>query len=352
MQLTNEQKEALDILKNRIKQGEKISILQGYAGTGKSTTLRFLLDELNYFQSDVNFVAYTGTAAKLLMDVGLRASTIHRLIYTPIFRYGVCVGFRKKSREDLEGIRLIVVDEYSMLPEELLKDLEQYDIPLLLVGDPEQLPSIGTPNRYVNQYHAILTTVHRQALDSPILWAATKIREREILKEGSYGDILFIGRKHQLNESWLRKDVQFLCGLNDTRHRLNLEISGSPNPMVGEKIILLKNDWDQGLVNGSIGHIKKITKQWDKYKLNFTADDLDYADYLAYFKEFPPRPPRYVKNAFDKAYCITTHKAQGATIDSPMVIIDESSYFKEYKTNWLYTALTRANGKHKVALLR
>lgn len=356
MQLTIEQESALKILKHKVLDKEKTSILQGYAGTGKSTTLRFLLESLGYHESRIHFCAYTGTAAKILMDAGLNASTIHALIYKPIIIAGECVGFTRKDPEELQHLHLIVIDEYSMLPQDILEDLLQYNIPLLLVGDPGQLPPIGEPNEFMGKYDAILTTVQRQALDSPILWAATQIREGKIVKEGTYGDILFVGRKHQLDEQWLRKDVQFLVGLNDSRQKLNTQISGTVNPENGDKIIFLRNDWNKGIVNGTITEIINLRRNFEYYKVTFNLADLKIENYKAYYQEMPKQrrrtygPP--IKNFFDKAYAITVHKSQGQSLDCPIVIMDESYYFREHAVNWIYTAMTRSTGNKPVAWLR
>lgn len=352
MQLTREQEQALKILKARILANERVSVFEGYSGTGKSTTLRFLLESLDYDESEVHFCAYTGTASKLLMDAGLSASTIHRLIYEPIIIKGECVGFSRKAREELKKLKLIVVDEYSMLPQEILVDLMSYDIPLLLVGDPAQLPPIGTPNQFINAYDAILTQVQRQALDSPILWAATKVRQGEVVKEGTYGDILFVGRKHQLDSQWLRRDVQFICGTNQTRHKINLQVSGSPFPEVGDKIIFLKNDWNVGVVNGSVGYISKLGREWGMYVLSVKVDDMYLSKYKAFYQEIPKRSFKKGISLFDKAAAITGHKVIGATIREPICIIDESYCFKEYAKNWIYTVLTRSTGEKPVAWLR
>ena len=349
--LTDEQNNAMITLKNRIKNKEPISILQGYAGTGKSFTLSYLIQELGYSNHSVAFCAFTGAAAKILMDNGLNASTIHRLIYKPIFRNNICIGFRKKHRSELYSLRLIVVDEYSMVSQSILDDLQSFGVPLLLVGDSFQLPPIGKPNQYYNEYNAFLHTVQRQALNSPLLWAATKIREGEILKEGNYDNKLLVGRKHQLDENWLRSDVQFICGTNATRHNLNTKISGSASPQKGDKIIFLRNHFDQGIVNGSITVIDEIYTYYSRYYLDFFYEGIPYKDYISYYQNIPKKT-KYFINTFDKGYAITCHKAQGATIFDPMCIIDESYYFKPNSSKWLYTALTRGTGKKPVALLR
>ena len=359
MGLTDEQYGALKVLKDRIQSGELVSILQGPAGSGKSFTLKCLLEELGYAEDEAYFTAFTGNAAKLLMDNGLNASTIHKLIYKPIVSHGRIIGFAKKPERELRGLKLIIVDEFSMVSEELMKDLLSYKIPLLLVGDHYQLPPIGKPNEFTNQCHARLETVMRQALESSVLWAATRIRKGEIVKEGIHGEgnnALFVGRKHQLDENWLRKDVQFLVGLNQTRVKLNNQISGSALPQVGDKIIFLKNDWESFIVNGSITTLENFTENWrNKYHIAFHYDGMDYERYFAYYQEEPKnhrRTKRDPRNVFDKAFAITTHKAQGSTINAPMCIVDESGVFRQYAKNWQYTALTRSTGNYPVAFLR
>ena len=352
--LTSQQHNALKILKEKIQNKTPITVLQGAAGSGKSFTLSYLIEELNYQSSEVHFCAFTGVAAKLLIDKGLQASTIHKLIYEPIVHRGICIGFRKKTRDLLSHIKLIVVDEYSMVGQELLDDLSSYEIQILLVGDPYQLPPISTPNKFYGYYDVILTQIHRQALESPILWAATQIRNGELLKEGTYGDILFVGRKHQLKEEWLRKDVQFLCGTNTTRKKLNLDISGSVELEKGEKVMFLKNDWSNFIINGSLGKVLDIRKNFDKYKLKVRVDDDLFENYAVYFEpeSVPKRFPKQMKNIVTKGYAITTHKSQGSTIFDSMVIIDESFCFKGDESKWLYTAVSRSAGVKPVALLR
>lgn len=347
--LTDKQNKALKILKNRIVSGEKLSILQGYSGTGKSTVLSFLMEELHYETGQVVFCCFTGSATRLLQQKGLNAQTIHSLIYEPIVKRGVCIGFRKKSWTELDHIRLIVIDEFSMVSDELMTDLESFNIPLLLVGDQAQLSAIGRPNKYINEYDAYLDEVMRQALENPILWAATKLRQGEILKEGTYGDVLFVGRQLQVQEEWKRKDVQFITGTNDVRNRTNLEINGSPDLSIGDKIIFLKNDWDNGIINGTIGNVKFFRKGAKAHILDF-VDDLGvyHKEYIAYFQFQPTQKDQH----FDWAYCLTSTKSQGQTFDCPGVIIDNFHVFREDKIKHQYVALTRFTGNYPVAFLR
>lgn len=350
MSLTNEQENAVKVLLDRYNKNEKITVLQGPAGSGKSYLLSYFINYVSCKPDEVAFVAFTGTAAKILMQKGLYASTIHKLIYDPIIYRGVCIGFRKKAKDRLSHLKLIVVDEFSMVSDVLLKDLMSFNIPIILVGDKNQLPPIGEPNRFINLSHAALTEPVRQALDNPILWAANEIRLGNRLSKGIHGDILFVGHKSQLQQDWLRPDVRIIAGLNATRKKINRQIAGSDIPMVGHRIIFLKNDWGNMITNGTTAEIENLNLiSFSSFKLDFiTDDDMIFKEYKADFqKQTSPK-----KQFFDFAYCLTAHKAQGATYDSPGLIIDESNYFKEYKNHWLYTAITRYTGKYNVAILQ
>lgn len=353
MSLTIEQEQAVKILIDRHHNKETVSILQGPAGSGKSFSLNYLLDYLDYEGHQAAFASYTGTAAKILMGQGLNASTIHSLIYKPIIRKGICVGFKLKERSDFVGLRLIVIDEFSMLPQNILTDLLSFKIPVILVGDQFQLPPIGEPNELVKNAHAILTEPMRQALDNPVLFVANEIRQGKNLAYGTYGDgdskVLIAPRPH-LDPAWVREDVKIIVGLNKTRHKLNLELANSAVPLAGHKIIFLKNDWENMITNGTIAELLEVTQlTMFRYKLKFrTEEGFIYEDYLADFQKQTKPYHQY----FDFAYAITCHKAQGATYDTPGLIFDESFAFREDKYRWLYTAVSRYTGNYNLAIIR
>lgn len=348
--LTREQENAIKILLERYNNNEKITILQGPAGSGKSFLLSHFIQYLATSPRNVAFAAFTGTAAKILINKNLNASTIHKLIYNPIMRRGTCVGFKRKDREELSHLKLIVVDEFSMVSDAILKDLLYFNIPLILVGDKNQLPPIGETNKLINTAHAILTEPVRQALDNPILWAANEIRLEKPLPFGVHGDILFVGKKGDLQTEWLRPDVKIIAGLNNTRKKINSYIAKSDTPQVGHNIIFLKNDWKKMITNGTIATINEISPiYFNKYALSFvTEDNFHYHDYPADFQIQKLPSNQY----FDFSYCLTAHKAQGATYDAPGLIIDESNFFREHRYKWLYTALTRYTGRYNVGILR
>lgn len=353
MKLTLEQERARKLLTQRIVfNKEKISILTGPAGTGKSTVLSFLLQSLGYSKEEVAFVSYTGAAAKVLQKKGLNASTIHSLIYKPIIIRGTCIGFKKEPYENLSNLKLIVVDEFSMLPQDILTDLLSYNIPLLLVGDPYQLEAIGDQNEFVGKTHAHLNNVMRQALDSPLLWAATRIREGKPLYNDIYGNSLLVGRRKDVDESWFRKEVKFIVGTNKTKDEINLMVAGHNGIQKGDNIIFLKNDWKHNIVNGTTAEVLDFKMSFKTFNLDIiTDDDMRMVNYKAIRGE-PVTKKDQKSQRFDLSYAITTHKSQGQTFDQSGLIIDETKYFKGQEKKILYTALTRFTGNYNVALIR
>lgn len=351
MKLTQEQDKALITLSKSIYQ-QPVTVLKGYAGSGKSFTISKFLEYNNF--ENVAFATPTGTAAKVLnmKNPELKAQTIHSLIYDVKRDKQGGFHFVKKNPQELAYLDLIIVDEFSMVDGILMKDLLSFGKPIILVGDPFQLPAVNdfAPNPYLGQTDAFLEEVHRQALDNPILWMATEIRKGNFIKSGVYGDDLYVGVTTDATDDWYRKDVQFLCGTNRTRQQINRKVSGSDEVDRQEKIIFLKNDYESGITNGTIANLDYHVKGGKgRYTLTGkTTDGIEFARYPAYYQS----QLTWDNQFFDKAYAITVHKAQGQTIDSPIVIVDESHNFKGYEDQWLYTAVTRATGEEKVAILR
>jgi len=342
MQLTQEQSKAVDIVADRIDKKEKVTIFTGYAGTGKTTTLNVLLDFVKI--TGVQFVAFTGTAAKRLPG----GQTIHSVIYDVIKRRGEVVGFKLKPRHELAHINLFIVDEYSMVNKELFDDLESLGIPILLVGDKFQLPPIGDPHRYVYaEPHAELTQIHRQAENSPLLKLATMVRMGETLPQGLLGNV-YVGRKNELESSWLRPDVKIICGKNATKDKINFHIAGQDTPKPGDLIMFLKNDMPI-ITNGTTGIVTFARTTYGSSRLDVELETgVSLRQILVDWRVQKIKRHQFV----DFAWASTCHKAQGATYDSAGLIVDESQLFREHADRWIYTALTRYTGNHNLALLR
>lgn len=347
--LTDEQFDIKNSAVEDINRGKKKILIKGPAGVGKSVTISAMENDLERDGRRVQYVAFTGAATKLLMEKGKNASTIHSFIYKPIIRNKIIVGFERKERSEVRSAAdTIIVDEVSMVDEELTRDLEYFSIPIIYSGDDFQLQPINGRNPYYGQHDYYMGQVLRQALDSKVLWAATEIREGRNVLYGNYDGKLLVDSRHNLKDDWYRPDVEFIVGTNNTKDRINSIINGSQYAKKGSKIIFLKNDFANNIVNGTVVELLEITKMGYNTFLTFFNDGVLVDGYRADFKE-----PLIKNNQFfDLAYARTAHKAQGITINAPMVIIDESFLFREQKMNWIYTVLTRSTGNYPVAWLR
>lgn len=348
--LTLEQQEAKEILLTRtIEEEQPISILTGQAGTGKSVLMSSLEEDLSAIGHKIKYVTFTGSASQQLTNKGKDACTIHSLIYTPIIKRGIVVGFQKKPKAEVrQQASIFGVDEISMVSNELMTDLESYGIQIIASGDYFQLPPIGERNKYYGSTNFELKQVQRQALESPLLWAATEVRKGNNVLYGNYKNKLLVDAKHTLDEKWLRKDVVFIVGTNNTKNKINEHINNGAKPKIGSKIMFLKNDFGNDIVNGTEVEILDISKVAYTTYLTFRHNGILYDKYKADYRE------QLMKNNqfFDLSYAKTAHKAQGQTIENPIVIVDESYIARHESKNWQYVALTRGTGNNPVAWLR
>lgn len=383
--------------------------LFGYAGTGKTTLARHLAEGVG---GDVLFAAFTGKAASVLRASGApNAQTLHSLIYTPKERSRERYNELKQELEDvqfmihedrlesgndpdfkprqdlldrierlqgeiraeeknskrpdfalnlespLRDASLLVVDECSMVDEEMAQDILSFKTPVLVLGDPAQLPPVKGTGFFTDATPDImLTEIHRQARDNPIIDLATRVRNGERLRQGSYGESAVIGRATP--ELALASD-QVLVGLNKTRVATNRRMrelkgyTGSPFPLEGEKLVCLRNDKDHGLLNGTLHMSLTDSELLGGYvNLRIRPEDQPGAEPLlipAHPEHFDGDPEQIGywdrRNAqeFTFGYALTTHKSQGSQWGR-VLIIDESGAFRDPGTRqkWLYTAITRA----------
>jgi exodeoxyribonuclease-5 len=327
--------------------------LFGYAGTGKTTLARHIAEGID---GDVVFAAYTGKAALVLRSKGCDdARTIHSLIYRPQDIDSEVPSFVINEQSPANAASLIIVDECSMVDEDLGRDLLSFGRPVLVLGDPAQLPPVKGGGFFTEaQPDFMLTEVHRQAADNPIIRMSMIVREGGRLERGAYGESSVIARD-AIDSATVTRADQVLVGLNRTRKLYNKRLrelfgfSGSL-PEAGDKLVCLKNDRKKGLLNGGIWTVKLMAPaRSGKLRMSLVPEDdaarkpLRVRVLPAFFEseEEIPYTLRRDSDEFDFGYALTVHKAQGSQWND-MVLFDESWAFREHRSRWLYTGITRA----------
>jgi len=333
----------------------QVFYLAGFAGTGKSTLARVLASHARR----VCYAAFTGKAALVMRSKGCEgAKTIHSLIYRPVEGAGETT-FVLSETSDANEADLIVIDECSMVDEELGTDLLSFGVPVLVIGDPAQLPPVKGAGFFTSREpDVMLTEVHRQARDNPIIRMSMDVREGRRLALGAYGDSKVILREDVDRAEVLASD-QLLVGKNATRRSYNArirELRGfKPDvPAIGDRLVCLKNERRKGLLNGSLWNVvdvpPKVKPRDRRHALMIVpSDDVEAQPRLvlvhkAYFLGEDDKLSKEVakgSSAFDFGYALTVHKSQGSQWDK-VYLFDESRIFGRNAMNHLYTAITRA----------
>ena len=378
IKLTDEQSAAVDLAVSGIKTLRPMTKIGGYAGTGKTTLIHAILEAVD---TRVGVVAYTGKAACVLRDKGLRgASTIHSLIYSleemeerhpvtgklePVRRW------MRKPHEDITADAFII-DEASMVGKEILDDLTSYGLPVIAVGDPGQLPPVSKHDvNLMDKPDFVLSKIHRQAEGSGIIRLATEIREggRSFIKNSMralVSEDVVIAPKTEVRHD-PDADV-FICGYNRTRSNLNTicrRRRGFTDPVVnGERIICLSNDRNLGVFNGLMGTVVEVGCTHPRKLHPRGREPIELTGYdlmVLWDSEAEPRQTVVSSYGFgsaqvdwevaaahfndmviaDHGYAITCHKSQGSQWDS-VVVMNEWAPKIWDQARWLYTAVTRA----------
>ena len=404
---------------------QQIFRLFGYAGSGKSTVLRFALSELGLSTSvssrhcvpDVVTATFTGKAALVLRRKGTPARTIHSLIYSVIQATEEEVeaaaakieeakrqargltGFEKTTAEaaieamrqalaqmkhprftlnpqsDAALTKLIVLDEVSMVDEEMARDLMSFKKPILVLGDPGQLPPIKGEGAFTRDApDVMLTEIHRQAEESAIIRLATMARQGEAIGFGQYDAHVAKMRKMDVTPEQALRGGQVICGRNATRFDLNNAMrkaagfagSGVLPSSPLEKIICLKNQNELGLINGMFITLEDIVDEGTHYfsarawnedgeplgplleadgargRLRFYKGHFE--DHLAFDPHRHDRDWRIKRQLSEASFgwAITCHKAQGSQWENVIVWDDGLGQGEADRRRWLYTAITRA----------
>lgn len=365
MSFSQQQSDAIQAVRQWLddKTGPQVFRLFGYAGSGKTTIAKELASEV---KGTVLFACFTGKAALVLRKKGcFGATTIHSLIYTPVHLPGGRVEFELKEDSAARSAALLVIDEVSMVGDDLAKDLLSFGTKVLVLGDPAQLPPVAGEGFFINsEPDFMLTEVHRQAQDNPIIRMSMDVREGRRLQVGQYGDSLVVPR-FTLSPSRLQDIVngsdQVLCGTNRTRQILNAQsrelkgLNGMPDaamPTVGDRVVCLKNKKDKGLFNGGLFDVLSVANDKDTSQMELRSldEDTDPVHVTVPMELFVVSDKK--KNWYDflsyeeftYGWALTVHKSQGSQWDN-VTVFDESGAFREHAAKHLYTAITRAAEK-------
>ena len=345
---------------------EKVLVITGSPGTGKSTILNVIINFFIQLGNSILLGAPTGRASKRLTEAtGYEARTIHRMLkYQPKIN-----KFLKNADDPLEA-DLIVIDEASMLDIRLFKSLLQaidLNSRLILVGDVDQLPAVGPGNVLSDIINSgsfpvvRLDRIYRQDGNSQIIYNAHRIRDGmyPVLKKSKYNDFFYIERSEpestvemiislmmkRLPENFGYdpvKDIQIIVptnkgvvGVNNLNAKIQEILGRAENYSsksgigfrINDKVIQLKNDYEKEVYNGDIGFIKFIDLEMKEVIVDFDGKSVSY--------DF------YDLDQLSLSYAISIHKSQGSEFKCVLIPILTSHYML-LQRNLLYTAITRA----------
>ncbi len=330
----------------------------GYAGTGK-TTLAVELRSMIPNHGRVHYACYTGKASSVMARKGcVGARTIHSLIYKPVENSRGETEFVICDDADILSADLIVIDEGSMVDADMRDDILSFGAKVLCFLDPFQLPPVSGAGALTDGApDVMLTEIHRQAADNPIIRLSLDLREGKWLKPGNYGESR-VCAMDQLSPDDISKAGIRLVGRNATRHQWNAtmrKIRGfsAPIPLRGDQLVCLRNNKDNGLVNGTIWRVDSAqARSSGKVNLKLTCDDEGF--YPSHVETIAHPEPfrgaeilgdwrdRKLFDEFDYGYTLTVHKAQGS--QWPHVVVkNEAGVFRDDALRWIYTAITRAS---------
>lgn len=365
MDFSPQQKKASELISNWLsKRNEQVFYLAGYAGTGKTTIAKKLSQQAD---GKTVFAAYTGKAAVVMRKSGcIDANTIHSTIYKSVrdemtgkytFHFdhaGVC-----------SDAGIIVIDECSMVGEDIGADLLRYDKPVLVLGDPAQLPPVKSGGFFTNREpDMMLTEIHRQAEGNPIIQLATMVRNGHRPAINTYGQSAVIDST-SITTDMVSEADQVLVGRNNTRELYNgrlREILNLPKPLpvAGDRLVCLKNDHNLGIFNGGIYTVHKVdnTQGGDTIELLIKSEDFPESDFVDVevrkeffvggWKDIPWQELMGLQQ-FTYGYALTVHKSQGSQWGN-VVLFDQSGMFGSAWRRHLYTGITRASEKITVVV--
>lgn len=358
--------------------------ISGPAGSGKTTIVKTIIQNLGLRMDDVLFVAYVGKAALQLTRSGVNGRTIHSAFYdidfvpmkdedgNVIIRNGKIATrpeFIKKEKIP-SNIKLIVIDEAPMVNESFGIDIESFNIPIICLGDLQQLPPVIGGSKYLIRPDYVLTKIMRQAEGNPIIYLSQLASRGEHIPYGKYGDRCYVIPKDNINDNMLLKADMILTPTNASRARYNRYIREelrrieSDLPVEGEKLICRKNNRNRiigdgvYLVNGMLGYVRNVDKSTYNSKtvdITFSPDFDDRLmfnnvkiDYKTLMQSIQTDNNQYKKgysmfDMFEFGDAITVHLSQGSQAENVLFISEPFGRDRDLQAKLEYTGITRAS---------
>ena len=383
MKLNEQQAQAIEALRKWWYNGNKqVFQISGAAGTGKTTLIRYLINEIKLEHDEVLFTAFVGKATLAMTRNGLNAKTLHSAIcyckdepvldengnvVTEYNRRVTKRVFTRRRKID-PRIRLIVVDEGSMVPAKMADWLLKFKVPIIVLGDLNQLPPVIGDSFFLKEPDVVLTQIMRQSSESPIPYFAQNVLQNgtKCLSPGlQIGDKINVLSKADITPELLKDYDVIICGTNKTRNNLNTYIREriygrtQDYPVIGDKLICRENDWTFSvdavyLINGLIGYVTDIdlesisdyTMKID-FKPEFMDNEFKNVTLDRIYMGLSPNDKRFYRSNYHKfeyGYAITCHLSQGSQYNR-VLVFNESFGTAEERRKWLYTAVTRAIDK-------
>lgn len=360
--LTKQQTQAYDeIIDFLFNSSDMLYVFSGVAGAGKTMIISKVLDFVSRTNINIQLMTPTGRASSILNFYSTsiyKSHTIHSVIYEPVFNdKEEVIGYTLRSKNALADIDCFIIDEASMVSEELLYDLSTFDIPMLLIGDAEQLPSIGSEMNLMKNYNLHLTEIHRVAEGNPVIALSREVRENGELTERmlrKYSDnnhLKILSKKDLCRSHFMEHSYDVItCGTNRKRATINNLIRSilpewQETPLKGEQVICLKNLYRKGsppIYNGELYVVE------DMFASSYTLKSLDDNNKII---DVTIRDCEWDESCIDEnnstgkftfGYAMTVWKCQGSQFENVLFYKENVSHFCKQK-NFDYTAITRTS---------
>lgn len=374
--LSPDQAFAISAVEKWLDSDEQTLTLGGLAGTGKTTIIRELSNREDRMMG-ASICAFTGKAASVLRSKGLRATTIHQLIYDVFRNKDGTLSVTLKDPDTIPG-DFFVVDESSMVSTDIYRDLLRLDRKILWVGDHGQLEPVGDNPNLMADPNIRLEHIHRQALASPILnfahfvraggaptffstpeSAAANADDLHIYPSNKFSmsDTIESALERRYQDNLTPRSIpQIVVAFNQSRTSLNnliretlFDFESDEAVMVGEKVICLRNNHDLGIFNGEVGWVTDVrnapsSNGHRNLRISVDFGDRIVPDIICASTQFGQQKTLQKisnkVNLFDYAYAVTCHKMQGS--EAHHVIVFDTPCELWSATRWSYTAATRA----------